>query len=278
VAGATLSTAPVAAADGTQTAIRYHIDTPPVVIAAFHLYGYSGAWTQPLEALERAAFGQKIDGAIREKLGNEVRATYGRLGFIDMKMTDPVWGRPMIVNGEVAVPVTASITSEGGQYHVSGMHLNGDVFMTQEQFVRSARLHAGDVANEDVWQQVKEMVAAPYRSHGYLTAKIDAAPTLDRAQHTVAYTITVEPGPVYHMGQLTLVNLDAKQKAELMPYWQLHNGDAFNPELIPKSISDYHRERAPDLQSIRTRFTAKWTADSQMHTVDVVLTFDTAKN
>jgi len=283
VRGATISTAPVSDADGTQTAIRYHIDTPPIVIASFHMEGYGGVWTQPLQAVERAAFGKKFDGPVRDELASQVRAVYGHLGFIDMQMTGLAWGRPLVVNGEVAVPVTASITSEGGQYHVSGIHLNGDLFMTPEQFAQRAALHPGDVANTELWTQVREMVQAPYRSHGYLNAKIDAEPALDRAQHMVDYTVTVTPGAQYHMGRLTLVNLDDRQKAELKPYWQLHAGDVFNPEVIGKSIGDYQRERAVELQSIQSRsgnipYSAKWTADVVTHVVDVVVTFEPERN
>jgi outer membrane protein assembly factor BamA len=94
----------------------------------------------------------------------------------------------------------------------------------------------------------------------------------------VDYTIAVQPGPVYRMGKLTLENLSAAQKAELMPYWLLKPGDVFNPELIPQSVNGYHRMRAADLQSIRGGFAAKWTENQDAHTVDVVVTFDAPKN
>ena len=274
VRGATISTAPVGDADGNQVAIRYHIDTPSVVIGAFHVYGYSGVWTQPVEAVEKAAFRQKFDGSVREKLADQVHAAYGKLGFIDMQMSEPIVGAPSVVNGEVVVPVSATITSEGGQYHVAGIHVQGDSLMSQEQLDKGAKLHAGDVADPDQWKQIQEMVKAVHRTHGYLKAKVDAKATLDRASHTVDYTITVEPGAEYRMGKLTLVNLDEKQKAELMPYWLMHTGDVFNPDLMGQSLSNYHAQRSRDLQSIRTGFTARWSADETTHTVDVVLTFD----
>jgi outer membrane protein assembly factor BamA len=274
VRGATISTAPVGDADGNQVAIRYHIDTPPIVIAAFHIYGYSGVWTQPVEAVEKAAFRQKIDETTREKLAAEVRGVYGRLGFIDMQMTEPVMGTPQVVNGEIAVPASVSITSEGGQYHVAGIRVQSDSSLTQAQLEKSTNLHAGDVADADRWKQLQEAVKTSYRMRGYLKATIDAKAALDRAQHTVDYTITVEPGAAYRMGQLTLANLDDQQKAELMPYWLLHKGDVFNPDLIGQSISNYHGQRAHALQSIRTGFTAKWSASADTDTVDVVLTFD----
>jgi outer membrane protein insertion porin family len=278
VRGSVIRTAPVGDANGNQVAIAYRIESPRVVLGAFHIEGYSGVWTGPLQEIEKGALGQVFAGSAREKLADAVRAVYGRQGFIDVTMTEPEWGTPLLVNGAIAVPVRMSIQSEGGQYHVSGIHLNGDVFMTQEQFAERARLHAGDVANQELWAQVREMVTAPYKTHGYLDAKIDATPMLDRAAHTVDYTITVQAGPVYRVGALTLGNLSAAQKAELMPYWRLKPGDVFNAELIPESVNDYHRSRAADLQSIRGGFAAKWTVNQDSHTVDVVVTFEMPKN
>lgn len=275
VQGAVITTSAVGDADGNQIAILYHIDSPAVVVEAFHVYDYSGVWTRPIEEVEKAAAGRKFDGSTRDKLADAVRAVYGAQGFIDMKMTAPAWGQPHVANGKILVPVTASITSEGGQYRVSGLHLKGDLFMTEEQFAARAKLHPGDVANQDVWKQITDMVTAPYRTHGYLDAKIDATPTLDRAHHTVDYTIAVEPGPVYRMGKLTVANLNAQQKAEVMPHWQIKPGNVFNADLIPKFVEEYHKSRADELQSIRGwNFDAKWTENQQAHTVDVVLTFE----
>jgi outer membrane protein insertion porin family len=273
VQAASISTSPIGNASHEQVAILYHIDAPPVVVESFRVYDYSGVWTEPIEEVEKAAVGQKFQGSIRDKLADEIRAVYGRRGFIDMKMNPPTWGQPHVAGGKVLVPITASITSEGVQYHVSAIHLEGDPSITEEQFLQHAALHPGDVANQEAWPQIREVVTASCRTHGSLDATIDTTPTLDRASHTVAYTITVTPGPVYRMGKLTLANLDAKQKAELTPYWLLHTGDPFDPDLIPKSIADYHKSRAEEQQSIHSGFDAHWTADHDTHNVDVVLTF-----
>ena len=108
--------------------------------------------------------------------------------------------------------------------------------------------------------------------------RIAAAPTLDRAAHTVDYTITVDPGPVYRMGRLTVVNLSDKQKAEVLPYWPMKPGDVFNPELIPRFVENYHKSRAAELQSIGGwNFDAKWYENTTAHTMDVVLTFEPPK-
>ena len=276
VRGAAITTAPVGDANGDQVAIAYRIDTPAVVVEPVRIEGYSGVWTQPLEAVEKATDGQAFDGTMRDKVAAAVRGVYDGRGFLGMTMTDPAWGVPRVMGGKVLVPVKVTITSEGGgQFRVSGLHIEGDLFMTEEQFAQRAKLHAGDVANPQLWKQAQEMAAAAYKTHGYMEAKIDAVPALDRANHTVDYTIKVEPGAVYRMGKLTVANLSEAQKAEVLAYWKMREGEVFNPSLIPQFMEDYHRLRAPELQSIRGwNFRAKWTADQEAHTVDVLLTFE----
>jgi len=97
---------------------------------------------------------------------------------------------------------------------------------------------------------MREMIATPYRTQGYIDAKIDAVPVLDRAAHTVDYTITVQSGPVYHMGKLTMVNLSDRQKPRWCPTGNCARR-VFNADLIPKFMADYHKSRAEQLQSIR---------------------------
>jgi hypothetical protein len=54
----------------------------------------------------------------------------------------------------------------------------------------------------------------------------------------------------------------------------MREGDAFNTDLIPKFMADYHKSRAEQLQSIRGwAFDAKWSGNKDTHSVDVVLTF-----
>jgi hypothetical protein len=276
VEGAAIVTSPVGDANGDQVAIAYRIDSPAVVVEPVRIEGYSGVWTQPLQSVEKAIDGQPFDASMRDKVTAAVRAVYDSRGFLGMTMTDPAWGEPRLMGGKILVPLKVAITSEGGgQFRVSGLHLEGDLFMTDEQFAQRSKLHVGDVANPGFWKQTQEMIAAPYKTHGYMEAQIDAVPALDRTKHTVDYTIKVEPGAVYRMGNLAVANLSEAQKAEVLPYWKMREGDVFNASLIPQFMDDYHRLRAPELQSIRGwSFHAKWTADKSAHTVDVLLTFE----
>ena len=146
--------------------------------------------------------GQDFDPATGGDAGDGAAAIYHRQGYLDVAMTGYAHGEPRLIDGKVMVPVSATI-AEGGQYKVAGLHLTGDVLMTPEEFTKAAKLHPGDIANEDLLRGTLAAIAGPYKAHGYLRAKIEAAPTMDAANHTVDYAITVAPGPVFHMGELS---------------------------------------------------------------------------
>jgi len=271
---AVITTGAAADANSDQAAVLYRIDSPPVVVGPVHIEGYSGVWTQPLDAIEKSVEGQPFDGSSCDKLAALTRAAYGRLGYLGMTMTTPVAGQPRLIGGKVLVPIRFSITAEGGQYRVAGLHLNGDSFMTEAQFLARAPLHQGDVANQELLQQAEDAVLPPYRAHGYLHAKINVDSKLDATNRTVNTTIAVDSGAVYYMGKLRIVNLTDQQEAEILPYWPLHEGDVYNPEPIARFLDDYRKSRAPLLQTIHNlQVSLKASEDEETHSVDLVLTF-----
>ena len=134
--------------------------------------GAGSAWTDPVAAIEKAAVGQDFDPATEATLATALRAIYHRQGYLDVAMTGYAHGEPRLIDGKVMVPVSATI-AEGAQYKVAGLHLTGDVLMTPEEFTKAAKLHPGDIANEDLLRGTLAVIASPYKAHGYLRAKIE---------------------------------------------------------------------------------------------------------
>jgi len=249
--------------------VEFHIDAPPVQIGGVTFSGASSAWTEPLAAIQKAAVGQDFDPATEATLETAVRAIYHRQGYLDVAMTGFAHGEPQVADGKVMVPVSATIV-EGGQYRLAGLHLSGDVLMTPEEFAKAVKIHPGDVVNEDLLRGTLAAIAGPYRAHGYLRAKIDAAPTKDAGNHTVDYAITVQPGPVFHMGELSLVNLNDQQKAQVLQYWPLQPGDVYDAVAVPQFLLRY-KNQLHALDGWSASYKAFEHEDS--HIVDLVVTF-----
>jgi outer membrane protein insertion porin family len=266
---ATVSAVPVADPSGHVVGVAFHIDTPPVQIGEVQFQGVSPNWTTPLAAIQKAAAGQDFGGGTESSLNAAIKAVYHRQGYLDVALSNFSYGDPQLLNGKVAVPVSATI-QEGPQYRLSSLKLSGDVLMTPGEFANQAKIHAGDIVNEDLLRQTLAQIAGPYHAKGYIRATITAAPAFDRTQHTVDYSITVTPGPVFHMGKLTLLNLDPDKQALVMKYWTLRQGDAYDAT-YPTSFLNRNKSNLHQLDA--------WSADYKQyenedtHIVDLVITF-----
>jgi outer membrane protein assembly factor BamA len=269
VAAATVTAVPARDGAMKDAGIRFHIDAPPVELGAVNLTGASSAWTDPVAAIEKAAMGQDFDPANEATLETALRAIYHRQGYLDVALTGYAHGDPQVAGGKVMVPVAATI-EEGAQYKLVGLHLSGDALMTPEEFAKAAKIHPGDVANEDLLRGTLAAISIPYKQHGYLRAKINATPTKDVTAHTVDYAIAIEAGPVFHMGELSLVSLNDQQKAQVLQYWPLRPGDVYDAVVVPQFLTKY-RNQLHSLDGWSASYKAYEHEDT--HIVDLVVTF-----
>ena len=249
--------------------MEYHIDTPAVQVGSVHLSGVSAQWAEPVLAIQKAAEGQAFDRRRRLTLATALRAIYHRQGYLGEALTGFTHGAPELAQGRILVPVSATV-QEGPQYRVRGMHFAGDAVVSAEAFDKMAKLHLADIANEDQLRATLAELAAAYESRGYLRAKVDDTPTLDAGRRTVDYAITVQTGPVFHMGTLALVNLNERQTAEVRQCWPLHEGDVYDAVLVPQFLNRY-RNQLHSLDGWSASFMANEHDDTKV--VDLVVTF-----
>jgi outer membrane protein insertion porin family len=266
---ATVTSTPSQDAAGNDAGLQYRIDSPRVEIGAVTLTGASAAWTEAVAAAAKTSSGLDFDGAAETTLNAALRAIYHRQGYLEMAMNGFAVGTPQAAEGKVLVPLSAGIV-EGAQYTVASLTLTSASALSAEEFAKAAKLHTGDVANEDLLHDTLGAISAPYQTRGYLKAKIDAAAKLDTAAHTVAYTVTVEPGAVYRMGEISLINLNDQQRAEFTNLWPLREGDVYDATVQ----RDFLVKNRAGLHSL-DGWSAQWKVfehdDSQI--VDLVVTF-----
>lgn len=269
IATATVSGMPMNDLSGKLAGVQFRIDSPQVQVGEVKFAGASGAWTAPLAAIEKAAAGQDFGAGTESTLEQAVKATYHRQGYLDVSMTNFAYGQPQFLDGKILVPVSARL-HEGPQYFLSSLKLSGDVLMTSDEFEKRAKIHTGEVANEDLLRQTLAQIAQPYKAKGYLRATISAEPVFDNWQHTVNYSIIVTPGPVFHMGKLTLLNLDAEKQALVMKYWTLNQGDVYDATYAPTFLNR-NRSSLHGLDSWSATY--KQFENEDTHIVDLVISF-----
>lgn len=174
--------------------------------------------------------------------------------------------RPTLV--DVAFAVTA-----GPQYKLTSWQWLGNKEFSTEALQPLLHIKAGQNANivqlEDDLRAVREL----YGSRGHVTATIKAAAAFDDASGTVAYTLTVDEGPVYHMGELQFRGIDNNLTARLSAAWKLRPGDVFDSSYLKQFLPLAKKLLPPNLD---WEVTPHVTALSRDKTVDVDLQY-TAK-
>ncbi|HTV16282.1 MAG TPA: hypothetical protein VME68_16290, partial [Acidobacteriaceae bacterium] len=147
---ATITAVPSNDVAGKTVGIAFHIDAPLVQVGTVTLSGASADFAEPVAAIEKAAAGQNFEGATESTLATALKAVYHRQGYLEESMSGFAHAAPQAAGDKVIVPVSATI-SEGPQYKVASITLAGTTpFMSQDDFAKAAKLHAGDIANEDL--------------------------------------------------------------------------------------------------------------------------------
>ena len=278
---AKIGTTPVSDEQGTMIATRFHIDSPPVVVSSLTVNGVGDAWAAAIEPIEKAAVGEDLAKASPDSLVAAIREVYRRRGYLDAAIAGPTWGMPKVADGKIVAPLTATIVRVGQPYTVAAVQFAGDAMTSAHAFAAQAKIHAGDVADSDAVAATADLLKAPWKAKGYEGVDVNTGEVVNRAQHTVAYTFTVDPGMVFRMGTLTLIGLNKGQEKQVLRYWQLPKGAVFRPGLAEAWRGVYLRERAGQLlvaeQLEHMEPAYDYQADHDTHTVNVVVRFRPAK-
>lgn len=125
------------------------------------------------------------------------------------------------------VDLTASL-NEGAQYKVSQLTWTGSPVLSTKAFADSADLKPGAVASARELRNTLHAVEVAYSAQGYLQAQVTAPPQFDRAAHTVAYTVAVDPGPQYHLRTIRWSGLTDAQTQNLQSRFKMQPGAVFD--------------------------------------------------
>lgn len=195
--------------------------------------GESDAMSKEMEGIAKAATGEAYDAYVTpDTLQQAVQSVYRNSGYLDARVRKFSKGEAVANGAGWAVPVELEI-SEGVQYRVAGIRFAHPLLLNEAEFQQKAKLHTGDIANQELLRQSLLLIGLPYRKQGYLHANISATPTTDPAAGKVSYTIDVEPGEVYRFGKLTLADATDTQREEFLKSWKLQTGDAFDATYPP---------------------------------------------
>jgi outer membrane protein insertion porin family len=234
---------------------------------------FQGAGPQELSELKSAS--EKLVGkdysrsAVLAYATTNLLPIYLARGFLKASITDP---QPR-VGGDTADETEISVqltVSPGDQYKISDLKWEGNKTFPADKLQTLVRAKPGDLANAPQLKTDLDAVHELYTKRGYMMAAVKANAKLDDSAKTVAYTLVVSEGDVFHLGDLDIQGLDPKTVDRLREAWTLRESDPYD--------STYPRRFFEDTVKLLSR-DVTWTisihegVNEEDKTVDVTLRY-----
>jgi outer membrane protein insertion porin family len=219
----------------------YKINFHPVIIRNMDFPGAASAELPPLEAAAKPLSGKDyLRTAMRPQEHLNFLPVYRSRGYLKANFTDAQAkiasdGAQTLV--DVSFPVTPGI-----QYKLTGIEWAGNAVFPSDQLQKLLRIKNGEAANAVQLDQDIEAVQKLYGTKGYLAAQVRPDAALDDSQATVHYTLRVNEGDLYRMGDLEIDGLADDAANRMATQWQMKKGDTFDDSYLKRFFESMYRD------------------------------------
>jgi len=259
---------------GKITAIGFTIINPAMRIGEIQLDGASAELAAKARLAAAASIGSTYsDEGSANKLETSLINYYGELGYLEA--TARAVPQPNLVSDASGVHVPFAITiTEGTRYKLSGVQLSPDLIVTQADFDKQSGLRTGEVVSLQKLRENWRFITRKYHDKGYMKVEIHPVATFDHTQGVVSYTVTAEPGPVYTMGTLKILNVSDDLRNAIVAAWKVPSGSVYNEGAIRGFLATH--DVNPVLERVFASVNAFYTerVNDGARTIDVDLTLE----
>lgn len=138
---------------------------------------------------------------------------------------------------DLSIPV-----DEGPIYKWDKAEWTGSEVLTPIQLDATLAMKNGELANGAKFDKGLHELSRRYGLTGYLDAGFRTKPEFDDAAARLTIKVTVNEGPQYHMGKLTVRGADAASVIALEERWKLKRGDVYDTTYPDRFIKTDGRE------------------------------------
>jgi len=135
----------------------------------------------------------KSDQYSQQKLAGDLetlRSYYLDRGYMQFRIDST---QVSITPDKKSIYITINVT-EGPKYKVSSVKLAGNLLLPAAELRQLIKLHSGDIFSRKELTESTKRIGDRLGDDGYAFANVNAVPKLDKAKHTVAFTIFIDPG------------------------------------------------------------------------------------
>lgn len=196
---------------------------------------------------------------------------YRERGYLRASFREPLAKPESSPNCKEGISVTLPV-EEGLKYSWDKAEWTGNKALSVQELETTLKMKSGELANGLKIDGGLKDVREAYGRKGFIAARLAAVPSFDDAGRRVTYQVSVNEGPQYRMGTLTVTGLPESDANRIKARWQLRQGDVYNAaypdEFMKKVLAD---GRALGLRMKKADFAVK--PDRQKLTVDVTINF-----
>jgi outer membrane protein insertion porin family len=209
-------------------AVNFSITAPTVLVGEIRTEGTIVMLDPKASAILAKFPGSPYDavGSINQ-IETDLSAYYKDQGYLEPTIHANAGMKVVLSSDAIRVPLRVSILP-GAQFKLSGIQLAPGLLVTQAELDHQSGMHAGDFVDDSSLRQDWRFIERQYHNRGYIKAKVEPTPTIDHAGKTVSYVVSVDPGPVYTMGALTIDNVTDELRAAMLAAWKIPAGSVFN--------------------------------------------------
>jgi outer membrane protein assembly factor BamA len=274
---ATIAAAPYSAMSSNKvSAMNLSISDHPVRVGKVQMEGLSPELRTKVEEVVRRAISAKYSTEnSASDLEHALAGFYRDEGYAAVKVHAEQSGDPAMEAEAITVPFHVAIDA-GRHYTLGAIRLPSGEQVSLGEINKSAGLVPNKV---ETALSVKEGVTLPtalrfvygqYKSKGYMDCVVTPRPEFDDATGVVNYKLEVNPGPVYKMGKLTIMNIADDLRDAMLAAWKVSPGSVFDESAIEAYFhSQGNTPLGRTFASVLCRYTL--TKNEDNHTVDVAL-------
>jgi outer membrane protein insertion porin family len=268
----------VGKSDGPVQAILYRVADVLIQIRDVEFVGAGEAELPALTAASKRVFEREYSRTVlRSLIEKQLLRVYYSRGYLKASFGDPqpkVVKQPSASNDEgprnlTIVDVSFPVTP-GQQYKLKSLQWSGNEAIPTDTLAKMVRLEPGQAANMMRLGDSLSEIQKLYGSKGFVTASITPQPSFDETAGSVAITLEVKEGPVFHMGDLEFRGLDNGLTAKLRNAWKIRPGEVYNSTYLSEYLPAAQRLLPPTLD---WEVSPHVTANVKDQTVDVDLIY-----
>jgi outer membrane protein assembly factor BamA len=165
------------------------------------------------------------------------------------------------------------LANAGRRYTWGGAAFSGNHVYGADELAKMAGMSVGEVARRNKTQEGWKQIALAMGHKGYVALAMHATPNYDDTARIVRFTVQMDEGPQFTMGELRIEETAPKVVKLISEAWKIERGQVYDLLAEHKFLAE-DGPKAVDLSgTMRNHMTFKRTLHPETRTVDVCLEF-----